>query len=228
MLTASVTAFRNVRTALHKKPITSHGQVLNVKYWLIHSELIDEDYEVFDEPEWQGGKLVCIGTVIAAKSVTLPKTKYAFVHSHVRDSIVHPSGIHRLANEVVPDETMLQMAGRVARTEAGMVTFFGWCNTFDEGMAQLLKQYGPLPSSSHMAFSGLRPRCSNEHNYALHASLHSMTQLSKRHNDERYFFHGNPYDFQTELADAVTEHVTFLGNLCKAGMKWLCGYSRAR
>ena len=106
---------------------------------LLHSDVIgNEDEEDVYIPDDAGRRTLILSTVIGARTVTLPKLKYAFIHPAVRTEVLHESGITRLSDEHVSEELAGNMCGRVGRTSRGLATFFYDVNDTPNDLMQLL------------------------------------------------------------------------------------------
>jgi HrpA-like RNA helicase len=102
---------------------------------LLHSDCIgnDDEEQLARLDDGSGRPIVSLATTIAARTVTLENMKYAIIHPAVRVGAMHASGIWHLIEEPVGPELESNMAGRIARTSEGYVTYLYDVN--DEKMA---------------------------------------------------------------------------------------------
>ena len=127
----------------------TRGEIVNVKIWKVHSETIDDAAEevIWDETAVHDEKLLVLASKIAAKSVTLPSLKYAFLHPKARDKVLHSSGRERLWDEWIDPELANQESGRVARVSPGLVTFHGLIDDSFLALRALEHEFGHRPGN---------------------------------------------------------------------------------
>jgi len=64
-----------------------------------------------------------LSTIVGARSVTYYNLKYAIIHPAMRAEVLGPSGLSRMTDRPLSEELQGNMAGRVARTHPGVVTY---------------------------------------------------------------------------------------------------------
>jgi hypothetical protein len=91
---------------------------------ILHSDTIGDEDEARLSLQIHGEKNpVILSTVIGARTITYPNLKHCIIHPACRSQSLHPSGIKRLLDELLPGELEGNMSGRVARVGSGMVTY---------------------------------------------------------------------------------------------------------
>ena len=93
------------------------------KILILHSAWMDhgEEADIVDEAYGREG-MIASSTSIGARTVILKTVRYAVIHSAVRVSYMHDSGIIQLTEAAITPELQKNQEGRIARESSGFAT----------------------------------------------------------------------------------------------------------
>ena len=110
----------------------------SIRISILHSDVIgtEEEEDVALGAERGSGHAI-LSSVVGARSVTFTDLQCAIIHPSMRAEVVGPSGLCQKTDQPVSDELQGNMAGRVARTHPGLVTYLYDFDDTETGLACL-------------------------------------------------------------------------------------------